>query len=168
VQVNRHFGRGRGRLSTDLERAEPLGRKAFQRRRVLFLEVNDQMADEVIAFSTPFNVPIILRQHAVTGDELEVLVQSLKVRKRWVGRADLRFAARILRALLDSAFQFPASPKTCKPMSLSAASFRAECLEDSHNAPIVYSFMTDLVGEDGEDTAPVSTSTSVACYRARP
>ena len=36
MQVNRHFGRGRGRLSTDLERAEPLGRKAFRRQRVFF------------------------------------------------------------------------------------------------------------------------------------
>jgi hypothetical protein len=54
-----------------LGRAEPLGRKAFQRRRVLFFwEVNDQMADEVIAYSTPHNVFFILGRHAITGDEI--------------------------------------------------------------------------------------------------
>ena len=86
------------------------------------------MADEVIAYSTPHNVFFILGRHAITGDEIDVLIQDLKVRKRWVRRADLRLAARILRALLDSAFQFPASLTTCKPMSPEAASFRAERL----------------------------------------
>ena len=120
---------------------------------------------EVIAYSTPHNVFFILGRHAITVDEIDVLIQDLKVRKRWVRRADLRLAARILRALLDSAFQFPASLTTCKPMSPEAASFRAECLADDSNAPVVCCLMTDLAGED---TASVSTSSSIACRRARP
>ena len=122
------------------------------------------MADEVIAYSTPHNVFFILGRHAITVDEIDVLIQDLKVRKRWVRRADLRLATRIVRALLDSAFQFPASLTTCKPMSPEAASFRAECLPDDGSAPIVYSLMTDLAHE--EDTAPISTPS--AWCRARP
>jgi hypothetical protein len=127
------------------------------------LEVNDQMADEVIAYSTPHNVFFILGRHAITGDEIDVLIQDLKVPKRWVRRADLRFAARILRALLDSTFQFPASLNTCKPMSPEAASFRAECLDGEGTAPVACCLMTYVARED---TAPVSTS--LACCRARP
>jgi hypothetical protein len=124
------------------------------------------MKDEVIAFSTAFKLIIILGQHAVTGDEIDFLIQDLKVRKRRVRRTDLGLAARILRALLDSAFQFPpASLKTCKPFSPEASSFQAECLADDGNAPVVCCLMPDLAGED---TAPVSTSSSVACRRARP